>query len=244
MKIPLPERDSECNSVEVDENGSVFFSYRRGARLVSRHGLVVWDFVRDNDSQEVQTATIIDGGYMVALCGHPSMIYEIDNRGNKVKKISFETGIESVHGQFRQVKKAKNGNYLVPLMNGKELLELDSLGGVVAKLPVGGFSVVELEDGNLMLPGKGKIVVVDRKSGDLIREIDAPKSSFLTEVNVLPNGNLLLTNWQGYRKKDTPSEWLAIEMDRDGKVVWTFDDESKIKRVSAICQYEGLVEEL
>lgn len=242
MKICLPELDSECNSVEVDHNGSVLFSYRRGAQLVSRYGDIIWDIVRDNDTDEIQTASIINDGYMLGICGTPSKIYELDKSGNKRKIVRFDTGLERPHSQFRQVKKAKNGNYLIPLMGKSELLEIDSVGAVVARLPVGGFSVVELNDGNLMVATGKEIVVVDRKSGDVIKSIIAPKGSFYTEVNVLNNGNLMLSNWQGYRSKDTDLEWMAAELDAAGNVVWEYKDNSCVKNVSALHQFEGVVE--
>lgn len=244
MKIALPERDAECNSVEIDKNGSILFSYRRGARLVSRHGLVVWDFVRDSENDEVQTASIIDTGYLLGVCGNPSKIYEIDGDGNKTKIVKFDTGIANPHSQFRQIKKAKNGNYLVPLMGREELLEVNEAGVIVSKIPVGGFSVVELSDGNLMVSTGVKVVVVDRKSGQTIHEVPSPKSSFLTETNLVKGKRgLLMSNWQGHNEHDAEKEWMVIEIDSVGKVVWEYKDDSAIKYVSALHQYEALVDE-
>lgn len=244
MKIALPERDAECNSVEVDKNGSILFSYRRGARLVSRHGLVVWDFVRDNENDEIQTAAIIDNGYLLGVCGNPSKIYEIDKDGNKTKVVKFDTGIENPHSQFRQIKKANNGNYLVPLMGRDELIEVNDKGEIVATLPIGGFSVIELSDGNLIVSAATKVVVVDRETGQILHNVPTPKSSFLTETNVVKGKKgLLLSNWQGHNGHYADKEWMVIEIDSTGKVVWEFTDDSDIKYVSAIHQYDAVVEE-
>lgn len=246
MVIALPERDAECNSVEVDKNESVLFSYRRGARLVSKHGNVVWDMVRENEAEEVQTASVIGNGqYLLGVCGHPSKLIEVNVDGNKTKIIKFETKIDNTHNQFRQVKKAKNGNYLVPLMGRNETLEIDGNGDVVKIYPVGGFSVVELIGGNLMISTGGKIVEISRESGDVVTQLNVPKGSFITEANFLPNGNLLVSNWQGHNVETAQLEWMLVEIDNKGMgaVVWEFKDNSRIKNVSALHQYDAVLDQ-
>jgi len=241
-RLPLPIGDRECNSVSVDENGSILFSYRRGARLLSKDSLVVWDVQRLSEQEEVQTTQIIEGGYLIAVCGSPAYIAETDKLGNKHKIVRFDTSIKDHHSQFRQVSKAKNGNYLVPLMGNKQVWEINDKGETVKIFNVGpgAFCVEEQKDGNLMIVAAGKISIYDRATTKEIKVLTTAKklgAAFLTQASLLDNGNLMVSNWQGH--SDNDNNWQIIELDPEGNIVWEFKNKKSMKYVSAFYVFEN-----
>ncbi len=240
-RIALPDGDRECNTVSVDDNGSLLFSYRRGARLLSKDSLVVWDIQRLKENEELQTAQIIDGGYLIAAAGSPAYIAETDKRGNKITMTKFDTGIKDHHSQFRQVVKAKNGNYLVPLMGNHQVWEVNAKGETVKKFDVGpgAFCVEEQKDGNLLIVAAGKIAIYDRESLKEIKVLATAKqlgAAFLTQASIMPNGNLMVSNWQGHAAKN--DQWQLKEIDGNGKVVWEFKNPDALKFISAFYIFE------
>lgn len=235
-KLPLPMGDRECNTVSVDENGSLLFSYRRGARLLSKDSLVVWDIQRLNEEEEVQTALIIDDGYLIAVCGTPAYIAETDRRGNKLRIIKFDTGIKDHHSQFRQVKKAINGNFLVPLLGNNQVWEINDKGETVKTFNVGpgAFCVEEQKNGNLLIVAAGKVSIYDRETTEEIKILTTAKelgAAFLTQATLQDNGNLMVSNWQGH--SENTDNWQIRELDTNGNIVWEFKNKNAMKYVSA-----------
>ena len=240
-RLSLPEGDRECNTVSVDKNGSILFSYRRGARLVTKDSIVVWDIQRLNESEELQTAQITDNGYMVAVAGSPSYISETDLMGNKLTMTKFDTGIKDHHSQFRQVIKAKNGNYLVPLMGNHQVWEINIKGDTINKFNVGpgAFCVEEQADGNLLIVAAGKVSVYDRETTKELKVLATAKdlgAAFLTQASILPNGNLMVSNWQGHASEN--DQWQLKELDTSGNVVWEFKNPKSLKFISAFHIFE------
>ena len=235
-RLPLPLGDRECNTVSVDENGSILFSYRRGARLLSKDSLVVWDIQRLNEKEEVQTARIIDGGYLIAACGSPAYIAETDRLGNKHKITKFDTGVPDHHSQFRQVIKAQNGNYIVPIMGKNQVWEINDKGETIKTFNVGNgaFCVEEQKDGNILVVAAGKVSIYDRATTEEIKILATAEklgAAFLTQASVLDNGNLMVSNWQGH--SDNKDNWQIIELDTNGNIVWEFKNKEAMKYVSA-----------
>ena len=128
-EYPL-EKGWECNSVAATKAGEILFSYSKGAKMITRDGRELWNIAAPAGC-EMQTARILpDGNALVAWCGHPSTILEVNMKGEVLSKTEFETGIERPHAQFRQINKNKKGNYLVPLFATSEVREIAPNGGL------------------------------------------------------------------------------------------------------------------
>ena len=109
------EKGWECNSVAVTPDRNILFSYSKGAKLITRDHEEVWN-ISAPEGCEMQTARVLpNGNYLLAWCGYPATIMEVNAKGEILSKTDFDTGIEQPHAQFRQVNKNKRGNYLVPL---------------------------------------------------------------------------------------------------------------------------------
>lgn len=236
-KYGLPE-GSECNSVEIlPGTGDVLLSYKKGARVVKRDsinggGTIVWDFTDVADTAELQTATrLADGGYLLAICGSPMRIVELDSTGLNVRReVEYDLGITPAHAQFRRVIKAENGNYLVPIITAGKVLEIKDDSTLVTEYNVGGtpFSVQELVGGNLLVAlGDGHSVVeIERAGGNLVRKIDTVPGvplHFVAQTRRLDNGNTLISNWQGHLPAEEQTAVQLVEIDPAGAVVWAYD---------------------
>ncbi|MEG1664336.1 MAG: hypothetical protein RR286_03405 [Mucinivorans sp.] len=234
----LTQEGSECNSVSVTKKGDVLISYKLGAQLIGRDGHVIWDYHRQNDKQEVQTAVPIKGGFMLGICGTPMKIVELSMDGKVTKELSYDLGVSDSHGQFRRMFKTKDGSYIVPLIGGASVLELSASGQKVNQFEVGGspFAGSELKDGSLLISCGNRVAEFTR-AGDFIRDIagaivGCDTMRFLTEAVRLDNGNTMVTNWQGHADNSNGAQ--IIELDEQGKVVWLFDNKKQLKYVSAV----------
>lgn len=231
--------DMECNSLDITPAGDVLIAYRSGAKLVNpENNTVIWD-VKAPGNNELSTASVLpDGGFLLAWSGSPASILELDVNGKVRKEVTFDTGIEHLHGQFRQVVKSRKGNYLVPLMGKGTLIEINDKGEVLSSIKTGGnpFSAVELKDGTIIVPCGDAHCIKWYNKGNEINKLegqDIPGISlqFVAGITTCRNGNLLICNWLGHGTDKTQP--LIIETGPDGKLVWTLPSDKGIGSVSA-----------
>ncbi|WP_297624515.1 hypothetical protein [uncultured Rikenella sp.] len=254
-KYGLP-KGAECNSVEIiPGTGDVLLSYKNGARVVKRDsvnggGTIVWDYTDVAPGEELQTATRLpDGGYLLGICGTPARFVELDSTGLNVRReVRYDLGIGDAHSQFRRMVKARNGNYLVPIITNGKLLEIKDDTTLVAELNLGGnpFSVQELPNGNLLV-GLGDAhcaLEVDRSIGGLVRRIDAPAGvifNFVGQAQLMPGGKVMVANWQGHApadKRDTP-QLVEVDLGKGTPLVWSYDGRKDgVRLVSAFFPFK------
>ena len=63
-------------------------------------------------------------------------------------------------------------------------------------------------------------------------ELPGIELKFMTGMQCLPNGNLVLTNWLGHNQFGKAPH--AFEITRDKKVVWIFNNNTFLKTMSSI----------
>lgn len=238
-------KGEDCNDVELTRERNVLYAYTAGARLVTPGQQVVWDY-KVGQNEELFTATQLPGGgYLLAVCGHPARIVELDKNGHPVKEIRFETGIDAVHNQFRQIEKTKRNTYLIPLFGSGELIEMDVQGQILNRVKVGGtpFSVKQLKKGKRLLVGCGdghRWVEIDAATWKIERsvasdDLDGVSLLFVAELSRYPDETTLLCNWNGHsRDKSQPK---LVEIDRMNRIVWQLDDKGLISNISAIWRF-------
>jgi len=238
------EKGEECNTVALTKDGNVLYSYKKGAKVVTWDHQVVWDFPAP-DKTELQSATILrNGGFLLGICGNPARFIELDKKGRKVNETTFDLGIEKPHSHFRQVFQLKNKNYLIPVMAKRKVIEISRKGKLIAehKIDGGAFSSLELSDGNLLLPC-GDVhyyIVIDRNTGKELKRVTSQEVKgaalwFVAQILELSNKNLLICNWCGHTRGTVVDVPQLIELDREGKAVWTLNDKQNIGLVSAAC---------
>lgn len=230
----------DCNDVELTREGNILYAYRGGARLINSKHEILWDF-KVQKGEELYTATQLpDGRYMLAVCGIPSRIIELDNSGKLLMELKFDTGIKNVHGQFRQIQKLDSGNYLIPLMEKGEVVEMNPEGIFLKRVKCGGmpYSLFPLSDNRWLVScGDGhNWVELDWTNGKILRIMDDKllgyKIHFAAEVSCSASGNMFFSNWNGHTKDK--SQPLLIELEQRGKVVWKLYASPEIQNISSV----------
>ena len=242
------EKGEECNAVALTKKGEILYSYKRGAKLVTWDHQVVWDY-KTPDKTELQSATLLqNGGVLLGICGIPAQFIELDKKGKEVNKVTLNLEVERPHSQFRQVFQLRNSHYLIPVMAKQKVLEVSRKGKIIAEHQIDGkvFSCLELPDGNLLLPcgDSHYYIVIDRKTGEELKRVNALDIEgvallFVGQILQLKNGNLLICNWYGHTKDTTVDEPQLIEIDKNGKVVWSLHDKKNVGKISAACYIDN-----
>lgn len=183
-----------------------------------------------------------NGNTMIAESGN-SRIIEVDANGKIVVEVPLKVKQSQPHRDTRMVRKLATGNYLVCQEAESCVREYDSTGKVVWEYTLdlgnrprsGGHGVeghgtevygaVRLKNGNTLIAGgnNNRVLEVDPK-GKIVWQIDQkdlPGIAFawVTTLQVLPNGNIVIGNC--HAGKENPQ---LIEITRDKKVVWKFQD--------------------
>ena len=171
------EKGWECNSVAVTPDRNILFSYSKGAKLITRDHEEVWN-ISAPEGCEMQTARVLsNGNYLLAWCGNPATIMEVNAKGEILSKTDFDTRIEQPHAQFRQVNKNKRGNYLVPLFATSEIREISPSGQLLKSVKVDGnpFSVAALDNCNYLVAcGDAHCFIeLNFETGDIVRKVNA-----------------------------------------------------------------------
>ena len=236
------DKGEECNTVALTAGGNILYSYKKGAKVVNWNHEVVWEYAV-SEAQELQSATLLsDGGALLGICGNPALFIEVDKNGKETHRMAFDLGIAKPHSQFRQVFQLRNGNYLVPLMSARKVMEISRDGVLVKEYEVEGkvFSSLELSDGNWLLPcgDDHYYLIMDGMTGEMVRKVTSNDVKgaafwFVAQVLELQNRNLLVCNWGGHTKGAVVDEPQLIELDGEGKVVWSLRDKQNIGKVSA-----------
>ena len=183
-----------------------------------------------------------DGNTMVAESGN-TRIVEVDKDGKIVKEIPLTVKKPDAHRDTRLVRKLANGHYLVCHEGEGTVCEYDGEGKITWKytLELGGrkrsdghgpeghgvevFGAIRLENGNTLIAGgnNNRVLEIGPKN-EVVWQIDQKELpgitlAWVTTLKVLPNGNIVIGNC--HAGKDNPQ---LIEVTRDKKVVWTFQD--------------------
>ncbi|MFI3291697.1 MAG: WD40 repeat domain-containing protein [Opitutales bacterium] len=240
----LDFKNKGMNCSAMTNDGNVAVACGTAAAIIDRNTKkVIWKYDTKKDEEIHNITPLENGNYLLGACGNPARIFEVDKDKNILNEVNFDTDCPKVHSQFRHVTIAKNGNFLVALLQNKKILEIDKAGKTVSsydlsKMPGGVFGVIELKDGNLLASSdKGEILVLDRKSQEVLRQINnenlkgGSKLLFACKVVELDNGNLLVANWAGHSKDKTQAK--VLEIDKDNNVVWTLDNKT-VKNAACI----------
>ncbi|MDD4821742.1 MAG: hypothetical protein PHI48_04200 [Bacteroidales bacterium] len=237
------EAGQECNSVAMNKKGEVLYSYKQGARLISLDHKVIWNYTCSEGS-ELQSASVLpDGGYLLGICGHPAKIVELDKEGGVRKELSVLINVQNPHQQFRLISKAKNGNYIVPILGTNEILEIDKKGKEINRLnvAVGCFAALELKDDNLLVSGgdSHQFMTINRQTGEISdrvtqNDIEGVSLMYVAQIRVLDNNHRLICNWQGHNQEGDAEEPQLLETDQNNKVVWSLNDKKKFDKISSV----------
>jgi hypothetical protein len=238
------EAEEECNDVEMTPKGEILYAYKQGARLVKRDHKVVWDY-KANDSEYLYTATRLkSGNYMLAMCGSPARIVELDKNGNLVTELTFNTATPDIQNQFRQILKTPHNTYLIPMMDKHKISEIDESGKVVRSYFCGGnpYSIKLTDEGNWLIScgDDHKFMEVDPENRSLVNTVETSNLSwgsllYVAELIRYKNGNTLIANWSGH--SDDKTQPLLFELDPTNQIVWRLPSTLEITGISTVYSF-------
>ncbi len=232
---------TNCNDVWMLPNGNILFNTGNGVKEVTRDKQVV--FLYDSKSEIYACQRLANGNTFIGECNSGKLL-ELAPDGKIVRCISLlPDSVDGGHAFMRNARKLDNGNYLVAHYGLDVVREYNAGGKVVMEFPVKGgpHSVIRLPDGNTLVAcsdhnGEPKVVEFD-PSGKIVWQVlknDLPgiELKFMTGLQRLPNGNTVMTNWLGHNQFGKAPH--AIEVTRDKKVVWVYNDFSFVQTLSSI----------
>ena len=230
-----------CNDLWVLPNGNLLFNTGHGVQEVTREKKVVFDYQSKSEIYACQR--LANGNTFVGEC-NAGRLLEVAPDGRIAKEIHLlPAGKDGGHLYMRNARSLANGHYLVA-HNGEQMVrEYDPQGHIVREIPAKGgpHSVARLANGNTLiacgdLAGGHRVFEADA-AGKTVWEIkdgDLPGISFyfMTGFHRLPNGNTVISNWQGHGHFGKAPH--LIEVTPDKRVVWTFADHQTMKTISNV----------
>lgn len=240
-KVEWEYPTENCNDIWVLPNGNLLFNTGHGVKEVTRKKEVVFSY--ESKSEIYACQRLLNGNTFIGECNSGRLL-EVNQEGKIVKTIRLlPDSIDGGHSYMRNARKLGNGNYLVAHYGLDKVCEYDSDGKLVCEIPVKGgpHSVIRLPDGNTLIAcsdhnGEPRIVEVN-KTGAIVwqltkNELPGIELKFMTGMQCLPNGNLILTNWLGHNNFGKAPH--AFEITRDKKVIWVYNDNTFLKTMSSI----------
>ncbi len=217
-----------CNSLIYTDKGNILYAHKSGAYMINIEKELLWS-VGIEQGEELQCVSAIKGGFLVGIAGSPMRILELDHKGRVTKEVSYQTEVQNIHRQFRQISKSRKGSYLVPVSDKKKIVELDRKGRVKREvnLEKSSLYVIENRAGDWIATTghAGQIYKIDGRSAEITKVVEQKQLSdtvtieFGAGITELKNGNYLLANWVGHN--GNASQPVLIEFNDKWEVVWT-----------------------
>ncbi len=230
-----------CNDIWVLPNGNLLFNTGNGVKEVTRKKEIVFSY--ESQSEIYACQRLPSGNTFIGECNSGRLL-EVSPGGTIVKEIRLlPDSADGGHAFMRNARKLRNGHYLVAHYGLDKVCEYDSSGRKIMEVPITGgpHSVIRLPNGRTLIAcsdhdGDPRVVEVDA-SGTITwqlskNELPGIELKFMTGMQCLPNGNVVLTNWQGHNQFGTAPQ--AFEITRGKKVVWKFENDSLLKTMSSI----------
>lgn len=217
----------EISDAILMSDGNILVAHQFGIAEVNKKGEKAWSY-QAPEGTEIHTIQPIGDSHVVFVQnGHPAKVIVMEI---PVCKIVHEFEIpasKGVHGQFRNARLSSRGTLLIANMGMGYLAEYSVQGNELKRWKVPGiWSVSELAKENLLVVGRGGVVKEMKRTGETVWEVNTFDYGIKQPQKAvrLKNGNTIINNWWNEWSK-TPLDTLnaplqAIEVDREGKVVW------------------------
>ena len=214
----------EIHDIQMLPNGAVLFqtSYTTVVEM-NRDKQVVWRYEakpKEGYAGRVEIHSyqrLKNGLTMIAESGNARLV-EVDKKGQIVKEIALTIDRPNAHRDTRMARKLDNGHYLVCHEGDGKLREYDGAGKVVwtYEMDLNGrpaspghgpeghgvavFGAIRMPNGNTMIAGGNNNRVLEvTPAGKIVWSIDQKELpgvtlAWVTTLQLLPNGNLIIGN--------------------------------------------------
>jgi hypothetical protein len=173
-----------------------------------------------------------------------AVVLEVDAASAVVNKVDYP-------GTYvRLLRQTGKGTFL--LMTDTMIREGDATGAIVWEAKVDGFrhawKAVRLPNGHtLASAGYGAFLVELDPAGKIVRKFgakgetpEAVNTNFYATFQLLPNGDVVVANWQGHGPGHGKSGVQLLEFDRAGAIVWQWSEVEKISSLQGVLVLDGL----
>ena len=230
-----------CNDIWILPGGNLLFNTGKGVKEVNRKKEIIFSY--ESNSEIYACQRLSNGNTFIGECNSGRLL-EVNQQGKIVKEIKLlPDGTDGGHFYMRNARKLNNGHYLVAHYGLDKVCEYDSIGKKIMEIPITGgpHSVIRLPEVNTLIAcsdhnGDPGVVEAD-KNGKIVwqltkDELPGLQLKFMTGMQCLSNGNLVLTNWLGHNQFGKAPH--AFEITRGKKVVWVYNDFTILKTMSSI----------
>jgi hypothetical protein len=233
---------ASCNELWVLPSGNLLFTTGHGVQEVTREKKVVFHY--ESKSEIYACQRLANGNTFIGEC-NAGRLLEVEPSGSIAEEIRLlPEGKDGGHLYMRNARRLANGHYLVAHYGDQVVREYNDHGKVVREIPAasGPHSVVRLpKDHTLIACGDmvkdgGRVFEVDSEGRTVweIRSRDLPgiRLKLMTGLQRLPNGNTVMSNWQGHGQFETGPHVIEVTLAK--QVLWTFADHKTMKTVSSL----------
>lgn len=172
---------------------------------------------------------------------------EINPNNEVIKSVTFPKEL----GDFvRLARHTSNGNILMAVDN--QIIETDSNGNIIQKFFIKEFEhmwkAIKIPNGNILASGGyGPFIAEITPDGKILKKIGERSKMpeefcvrFYATFQLLPNNNIVVTNWQGHGPNNGKKGIQLFEINSNGEVVWQWSNAKIISSLQGVLILDGL----
>ncbi len=172
------------------------------------------------------------------------VVLELDETKTEIRRAIYQ-------GDYvRLIRQTGEGTLLMSCND--RIREGDREGNYLREYPVEGFfhawKSLRLPNGNLIVSaGYGAFMVELDAAGTIVRKFggkdqvaEAVNPFFYAMFQLLPDGHIVVANWQGHGEGFGESGVQMLEFDETGKIAWQWSDSARISSLQGVLVLDGL----
>lgn len=243
----VPIGQPAARDMQLIGGGKILIGHHHG---YSEFDLALGRLVKEFKSLEGVTAVRrqLNGHTIIAGVDIPPtkgvVVLELDENDREISRVIFP-------GDYvRLIRQTEQGTYLMSCND--RIREGSCDGKYLREFPVEGFfhawKSLRLPNGNLIVTaGYGAFVVELDPTGKIIRKFggkdqvpEKVRPFFYAMFQLLPNGNVVLANWQGHGPGFGSSGVQLLEFNGAGEIVWSWSKAELISSLQGVLVLDGL----
>jgi hypothetical protein len=243
----VPIGHPQARDMQLIGNGRVLIGHHHGwSEFEIATGTLVSEFTAHEGVTAVRRQpnghTILAGVDIAGVTG--VVILELDETNAEIHRAIYP-------GDYvRLIRQTGQGTFLMSCND--RIREGDREGNYLREYPVEGFyhawKSLRQPNGNLIVSaGYGAFMVELDPAGKIVRKFggkdEVPGTVnpfFYAMFQLLPNGHIVLANWQGHGEGFGESGIQLLELDTTGNIVWHWSDSSRISSLQGVLVLDGL----